>query len=163
MVNFVLHPLTQIFMQEYREEVKNECYNVQSPPLRGYRRCEQIFTVFFSFNMKPAPKHSTAAPKPPGAPNPHSASADSGGKPQRSRASSQAPAKACHHRMNAPDYDSEDDVCNGVQHVFNQKRETCKRKIYDKLKQVAQDIQDLDRRNASAKRGKQGTMFSKLE
>ena len=50
--------------------------------------------------------------------------------------------------MNAPDYDSEDDVCNGVQHVFNQKRETCKRKIYDELKQAAQDIQDLDCRNA---------------
>ena len=33
MVNFVLHPLTQIFMQEYREYVRNECYNVQSPPL----------------------------------------------------------------------------------------------------------------------------------
>ena len=65
--------------------------------------------------------------------------------------------------MNAPDYDSEDDVCNGVQHVFNQKRETCKRKIYDELKQAAQDIQDLDRRNASAKRGKQGKLFSKLE
>ena len=31
------------------------------------------------------------------------------------------------------------------------------------LKQVAQDIQDLDRRNASAKRGKQGKLFSKLE
>ena len=65
--------------------------------------------------------------------------------------------------MNAPDYDSEDDVCNGVQHVFNQKREACKRKIYDELKPVAQDIQDLDRRNASAKRGKQGKLFSKLE
>ena len=50
--------------------------------------------------------------------------------------------------MNAPDYDSEDDVCNGVQDLFNQKREACKRKIYDELKQVAQDIQDLDRRNA---------------
>jgi hypothetical protein len=33
------------------------------PPLRGYRRCEQIFTLFFSFNMKPVPKHSTAAPR----------------------------------------------------------------------------------------------------
>ena len=65
--------------------------------------------------------------------------------------------------MNAPDYDSEDDVCNGVQHVFNQKRETCKRNIYDELKQAAQDIQDLDCRNASAKRGKQGKLFSKLE
>ena len=28
------------------------------PPLRGYRRCEQIFTVFFSFNMKPVPRYS---------------------------------------------------------------------------------------------------------
>ena len=65
--------------------------------------------------------------------------------------------------MNAPDYDSEDDVCNGVQHVFNQKRETCKCKIHDELKQAAQDIQDLDCRNASAKRGKQGKLFSKLE
>ena len=77
---------------------------------------------------------------------------DSGGKShERSHASSQAPAQASCHCMNAPDYDSEDDVCNGVQHVFNQKRETCKRKIYDELTQATQDIQDLDRRNASCK------------
>ena len=33
MVIFVSRPLTKIFMQEYREDVRNECYNVQSPPL----------------------------------------------------------------------------------------------------------------------------------
>ena len=32
-------------------------------PLHGYGRCEQIFTLFFRFNMKLDPKHSTAAPR----------------------------------------------------------------------------------------------------
>ena len=37
MVIFVLRPLTQFFMQGYREGVRNECYNVQHPPLPRLR------------------------------------------------------------------------------------------------------------------------------
>ena len=61
--------------------------------------------------------------------------------------------------MNAHDSDSDDNVFNAVQHTFNQKRKTCKRKIREKMKQVALD---LDQHNASGKRGKCG-LFSKLE
>ena len=37
MVIFVLRPLTQFFMQEYREGVRNEYYNVQLTPLPRLR------------------------------------------------------------------------------------------------------------------------------
>ena len=64
--------------------------------------------------------------------------------------------------MNAPDYDSDDNICNGVQHLFNQKRTTCKRKIDHELKQVDQKLQDLKRRDAPANNCKPGMVYSKL-
>ena len=62
----------------------------------------------------------------------------------------------------ATDSDSDDDVFNGVQSTFNQKRKTCKRKIRDQIQQVAQDIQEVAQLGASAKRVKCG-LFSKFE
>ena len=58
---------------------------------------------------------------------------------------------------------SEDGVCNGVQHLFNQKHTTCKRKIDHELKQDDQDLQDLKRRDAPAHHYKSGMLYSKLE
>ena len=58
---------------------------------------------------------------------------------------------------------SEDGVYNGVQHLFNQKRTTCKRKIDHELKQDDQDLQDLKRRDAPANQWKRGMLYSKLE
>ena len=48
MVNFVLHPLTRIFMQEYREGVGKKGLNAQNPPIVRCGRCEvgaEIFTA----------------------------------------------------------------------------------------------------------------------